>query len=108
MNTTTKKSRRMARPPYVEESGTANPDDQSAIELTAVAATEKRATKRGLVLALLQRDAGVSLAEIVEVTSWLPHTGRAALTGLRKKGHAITKSKVDGTTLYSIAASSAE
>ena len=27
---------------------------------------------------------------------WLPHTTRAALTGLKKKGHAVTSDKVEG------------
>jgi hypothetical protein len=38
---------------------------------------------------------------MVEATGWLPHTTRAALTGLRKKGYAIQKSKnPDGVTVY--------
>ena len=34
----------------------------------------------------------------------LPHTTRAALTGLRKKGHAVDKFKRDDVTCYRIAA----
>ena len=38
---------------------------------------------------------------MVEATGWLPHTTRAALTGLRQKGYAIEKSKnLDGVTVY--------
>lgn len=55
------------------------------------------------VLVLLYRDGGASLNELVQATSWLPHTTRAALTGLRKKGHIIAKSKAEGVTRYSIA-----
>jgi hypothetical protein len=44
------------------------------------------------------------LAEIVEATGWLPHSARAALTGLRKKGHAIEKGKRGEVTCYSIPA----
>lgn len=40
---------------------------------------------------------------MVAVTGWLPHTARAVLSGLRKKGHAISKAKQDGVTRYSIA-----
>lgn len=40
---------------------------------------------------------------MVEATGWLPHTTRAALTGLRKKGHVITKTKRDDVTVYQIA-----
>ena len=33
-------------------------------------------------------------------TGWLPHTTRAALTGLKKKGHAVTSTKTDGARTY--------
>jgi DNA-binding MarR family transcriptional regulator len=54
------------------------------------------------VLALLQRPDGASLNELVEATSWLPHTTRAALTGLKKKGHVLTSAKVDDVRRYSV------
>ena len=59
-------------------------------------------TKQALLIAMLQREDGATLAQLVEATSWLPHTTRAALTGLRKKGHVITASKVDGISIYRI------
>ena len=37
-------------------------------------------------------------------TGWLPHTTRAILTGLRKKGLQVEKLKVDGVTRYRITA----
>ena len=39
------------------------------------------------------------LAELVAATGWLPHTTRAALTGLRKRGYAvgIDRAKVRGS-----------
>jgi hypothetical protein len=55
------------------------------------------------VIALLRRKEGATLAEMVEATSWLPHTTRAALTGLRKKGHTIQKAKRNDATCYRIA-----
>ena len=55
-------------------------------------------------LTLLQRDGGVSLAELIEATGWLPHTTRAMLTGLRKKGHVIERFKRDDATCYRIVA----
>ena len=68
------------------------------------AAPEARVTKIALVTDLLQRPDGATLAELVEATGWLPHTTRAALTGLRKKGHSIDKAMRDGATAYLIAA----
>ncbi len=59
-------------------------------------------TKSELVLSLLQRSEGATLAELVEATGWLPHTTRAALTGVRKKGHAVEKSKRGEVTCYRI------
>lgn len=66
--------------------------------------TEGPASKISQVLALLQRDEGATLAELVAFTGWLPHTTRAALTGLKKKGHVIAKGKRDDVTCYNIAA----
>lgn len=65
----------------------------------------ERQTKSATVIALLQRDEGATLAELVEATGWLPHTTRAALTGLKKKGHVIDKGKRGETTCYRIIAS---
>lgn len=63
-----------------------------------------RMTKQALVLAMLRSEHGATLAQLVDVTSWQPHTVRAALTGLRKKGHTIIKDRLDGVTRYGIAA----
>ena len=68
------------------------------------AAAPRPATKSAQVVALLQRDTGATLPDLITATGWLPHTTRAALTGLRKKGHAIVRTKRDGTTCYHIEA----
>lgn len=59
-------------------------------------------TKSALVLDLLVRNEGATLDELVAATGWLPHTTRAALTGLRKKGHAIERGKRRDVTCYHI------
>ena len=59
-------------------------------------------SKISVVLDLLRRDEGATLAELVEATDWLPHTTRAALTGLRKKAHNLEKSKRGDATCYHI------
>jgi hypothetical protein len=60
-------------------------------------------TKQALVIALLSRPSGATLDELIAATGWLPHTTRAALTGLRQKGHALTRSKgADGKSIYSL------
>jgi hypothetical protein len=35
-----------------------------------------------------------------QATDWLPHSVRAALTGLKKKGHAIERGRRDDVTFY--------
>ena len=37
----------------------------------------------------------MTLAELVSNTGWLPHTARAALTGLRKRGYAVVIDRAD-------------
>jgi hypothetical protein len=60
-------------------------------------------SKQALVIALLRRGEGASLDQLAAATGWLPHTTRAALTSLRKKGHALTREKRhDGTSIYRI------
>src|SRR5208337_2005976 len=52
-------------------------------------------TKIAQVIALLERPGGATLAELVAATGWLPHTTRAALTGLRKRGYAVGIDRAD-------------
>ena len=62
--------------------------------------SKPRDTKIGQVIALLERETGASLDEMAKATGWQTHTTRAALTGLRKKGHTIERGKIDGATRY--------
>jgi DNA-binding MarR family transcriptional regulator len=66
----------------------------------AAAPRTASATKSALVLALLRREQGSTLSELVDATTWQPHTARAMLTGLRKKGHAIERRKRGDITCY--------
>ena len=59
-----------------------------------------RHTKSALVLEMLRRESGATLDELSSATNWLPHTTRAALTGLRKKGHGIEKRKRGEVSCY--------
>ncbi len=62
-------------------------------------------SKQAQIIALMQRGSGASLAAMVEATGWLPHTTRAALTGLRQKGYAIERDKSpQGKTVYRLPA----
>ncbi len=73
-----------------------------AAQLPEIVDIEKAPTKIATVLTLLARKDGVPIAELMTATGWLPHTIRAAITGLRKKGHSIQRIKRDGMTCYRI------
>ena len=72
-------------------------------EVTAARAL-RPGTKQALVVDLLRGDEGATIGELAGATGWLPHTTRAALTGLRKRGFAIATEKAEGATRYRIAA----
>jgi len=78
------------------------------IALPAQIAQAPVQTKVSQLVSLLAREGGASLTELANSLGWLPHTTRAALTGLRKKGHAIIKSKANDVTRYSIASTGGE
>jgi hypothetical protein len=60
----------------------------------------KAPSKQECLAALLVRDEGATLEQMIAATGWLPHTTRAAMTGLRKKGYAIDCDKADGSRTY--------
>jgi hypothetical protein len=102
----TKRPRRMAREPEVQQpaaqSMTAPPTAESPPPPPSTVKI-KQPGKTDAVLALLRRDDGATLAELMAATGWLAHSTRAALTGLRKKGHAVERSKRGEDTCYRIA-----
>lgn len=61
---------------------------------------EAARSKQAQLAALLVRDEGATLDQMIALTGWLPHTTRAALTGLRKKGYVINSDKLDGVRTY--------
>lgn len=64
------------------------------------ARSDKPTSKRDQLAALLVRDEGATLAQMQEATGWLPHTVRAALTGLKKLGYGIDSDKAEGLRTY--------
>lgn len=91
----TTSKRRYARGPNEQSdiAAAAKPQDPAA----------PRQSKIATVIAMLQRADGATLGEIVQTTGWLPHSARAALTGLKKKGHTIERFKRGDVTCYRIA-----
>ena len=71
----------------------ASPAGQLAVPVAKV-------TKRDHFAALLVRDEGATLDQMISATGWLPHTTRAALTGLKKLGYAIDSDRIDAVRTY--------
>lgn len=76
--------------------------DVDAAAAPAIGSGTRPQSKTATVIGLLVRETGATTAELIEATGWLPHTMRAALTGLRRKGHDISRGKRDGATCYRI------
>jgi hypothetical protein len=73
----------------------------NAAEPTSEEVTVAKApSKQECLAALLLRDEGATLDQMIAATGWLPHTTRAAMTGLRKKGYVIDSDKMDGVRTY--------
>jgi hypothetical protein len=62
----------------------------------------KPTSKIDQVITLLSRPNGATLDDLVAATGWQPHSARAALTGMKKKGHAINSEKIDGIRRYRV------
>lgn len=56
--------------------------------------------KPAQVIALLSREDGASIEEMSNLANWLPHSTRAFLTGLKKKGYTIASDKPGGVRRY--------
>jgi len=74
------------------------------------AAAEKAGPRAGsklaLIIEMLAKEEGATIAALMGATGWQSHTTRAVLTGLRKRGFVIERRRVDGgdTSNYRIAA----
>jgi len=64
---------------------------ESMAPARAKVAGPRGGTKQALIVEMLSQEQGTTLAALIDATGWLPHTTRAALTGLRKKGYAIER-----------------
>jgi hypothetical protein len=77
-------------------------DPDNVVELAETLAP-RADSKLARVINLLQRSDGATIPILTEATGWLPHTTRAALTGLRKRGYAVVRTRIDtGDSVYRI------
>jgi hypothetical protein len=61
------------------------PSDPSGTPGAPKAPKIRAGTKQAQIIALLQRSQGASIAEIVDVTGWAPHSARGMISGALKK-----------------------
>lgn len=59
-------------------------------------------SKRDRVVALLQRHGGATVEDLTAATGWLPHSVRAVISGLRKGGYAIERTRTEAGTRYNL------
>ncbi len=86
------------RPPASSRTG-ADADAKGPDADKSDARSEPRAnSKLALLLTLLSRDRGATIAELTTATGWLPHTTRAALTRLRKRGFGLERLKDEASS----------
>ena len=65
--------------------------------------TPRQGSKLATVIDLLGRKKGAGIEELIAATGWLPHTTRAALTGLRKRGYTVERERSEkGGSVYRI------
>lgn len=83
---------------------TREPQSEPASTLT-IAPPAKPQSKAALIEGLLRADEGTSIAELCKATGWLPHSCRAFLTGLRKKGKGVERGRRGDVTVYKLSVS---
>jgi hypothetical protein len=91
--------------PQAQAKNAAGPDQDG---LPARVAVPRAGSKLAQVIEHLQRADGATIPNLTEATGWLPHTTRAALTGLRKRGYAVIRERIGaGGSVYRISDSPA-
>ena len=66
----------------------------------------REGTKEALLIAMLRRPEGATIAQVIEATGWQPHTVRGAISGAlkKKRGLEVTSEKDEsGERVYRIA-----
>jgi hypothetical protein len=76
----------------------------------APARVPRAGSKLDRIIEKMSTEEGATIDDLTGATKWLPHTARAALTGLRKRGYDIQLDRADkqSPSVYRIAASSSQ
>jgi hypothetical protein len=71
------------------------PAGKTSVSAAPARGAPRPTSKIASVIGLLSRVEGATLADLIAATDWLPHTTRAALTGLRKRGYTLVLDRKD-------------
>ncbi len=82
-----------ARPEFSAQAEPVGDRDAPAKEVALRA--PRAGTKLDRIVDILSREAGATIGDLIDATGWLPHTARAALTGLRKRGYEVRLDRAD-------------
>ena len=75
--------------------------DASRHAAEAGKAPPREGSKLASVMALLRRSEGATINVLTKATGWLPHTTRAAITGVRKRGYSVVLDRgAEGASVY--------
>jgi hypothetical protein len=82
------------------------PDPMDSSEASSQAADVSKASPRegsklASVMVLLRRSEGATIDVLMKATGWLPHTTRAVITGVRKRGYSVNLDRGgEGASVY--------
>jgi hypothetical protein len=79
-----------------ERAATNNRDAMTSTDRGEARVAPRTGSKQALVVEMLSQPQGAKLSALVEATGWLPHSARAVLTGLRKRGYVLGRSQQEG------------
>lgn len=65
-------------------------------------ASSAQRSSKSVLIDLLQREEGATIAAITVATGWQSHSARAALSGLRKRGFTVSRTSEQGVATYRI------
>lgn len=76
----------------VESGAKPNRSARDAVKPNVPRPAPRQGSKQALIISLLSKSSGTTIGTLIEAAGWLPHTTRAALTGLRKRGFSVERS----------------
>ena len=60
---------------------------------SSIISAPRASSKQARLVSMLSAKKGVTIEKVSEVMGWQPHSTRASLTGLRKRGYRIERSE---------------